>query len=90
MSEKNVASQQPSPEGDRPCRVSHVADRYRHYPGEDVILSTRVEALETLPGFTLRVAVPAGMLPGDTLEEMRSPPLLTVLISITRYLSATC
>jgi phage tail-like protein len=60
------------------CKVSHVADRGRHYPGEDVALSTRVEALGTLPGFTLRVAIPTGMLPGDTLAPGNAIPQLRI------------
>jgi hypothetical protein len=62
----------------RLCSVSHVADRYRHYPGEDVTLSTRVQALETLPNYTLWVTVPAGMVPGDTLAPGYAVPQLRV------------
>jgi phage tail-like protein len=43
------------------CTVSHVADSYRRYPGEDLVLYTRVEAQEELPGWTLRVTIPAGL-----------------------------
>jgi phage tail-like protein len=44
---------------DRFCTVSHAADTYRRYPGEDLVLYTRVEALKELPGWTLRVGIPS-------------------------------
>jgi phage tail-like protein len=47
--------------------VSHVADFCRRYPGETVTLYTRVEVPPPLPGFTLRVALPAGMILTDYL-----------------------
>jgi phage tail-like protein len=43
-----------------------------------VVLSTRVEALQRLPGFTLRVTVPTGMLPGDTLAPGNAIPQLRI------------
>ncbi len=46
---------------DQLCAVSHVADTYRRYPGEDLVLYTHVEALKDLPGWTLRVAIPTGL-----------------------------
>jgi phage tail-like protein len=68
-----------------PCSVSHVADRYRHYPGEDVVLSTRVRALKALPSYTLRLAIPTGMVPGDTLAPGYAVPQLRVEPNV-RYL----
>jgi hypothetical protein len=46
--------------------IAHAADFYRRYPGEIVTLFTRVEAHRALPGFTLRIAVPEGLIPGDS------------------------
>jgi phage tail-like protein len=45
--------------------VAHVADFYRRYPGETVTFYTRVEVEPSLPGFTLRVALPAGVVLSD-------------------------
>lgn len=61
-----------------PCRVSHVADQYRHYPGEQAVLCTRVEARRALPGFSLRVSFPTGLVPGDTLAPGNAVPQLQV------------
>jgi phage tail-like protein len=41
--------------------VSHVADQPRRYPGEPVVLHTRVQALQPIAGFSLRIALPAGL-----------------------------
>lgn len=41
--------------------VAHVADFYRRYPGEVVTFFTRVTIEPSVPDFTLRVALPAGM-----------------------------
>ncbi len=41
--------------------VAHVADQYRRYPGEVVTFYTRVDVAPSLPGFTLRVVLPAGV-----------------------------
>ncbi|MBN1656886.1 MAG: hypothetical protein JXA93_00720 [Anaerolineae bacterium] len=49
--------------------VSHIADIYRRYPGETVKFSTRVDIEPSLPGFTLLVALPAGM----TLADYQGP-----------------
>lgn len=38
--------------------ITHVADFYRRYPGESVIFYTRLEALKTVPGFTLHISLP--------------------------------
>lgn len=46
-------------------QVSHVADFYRRYPGEIVTLYTRVEVDADLPGFTLRVTVPPGLVAAE-------------------------
>ena len=51
-----------------PVTVSHVADFYRRYPGERVTLYTRVEVREPLPGFTLRMTLPPGLI----LEDYRA------------------
>jgi phage tail-like protein len=52
-------------ESKAPLSVSHCADFGRRYPGEKVTFYTRVEIEEPLPGFTLRVTVPAGLTLGD-------------------------
>ncbi|OQY24158.1 MAG: hypothetical protein B6I34_03890 [Anaerolineaceae bacterium 4572_32.1] len=44
-------------------QVSHVADFYRRYPGEAVILYTRVDVPRSLPSLTVHVALPAGLEP---------------------------
>jgi phage tail-like protein len=41
--------------------VSHVADQPRRYPGEPVTLHTRVQVLQATAGFSLRIALPAGL-----------------------------
>jgi phage tail-like protein len=48
-----------------PLTVDHVADFYRRYPGETVTFYTRVRVRQAVPGFTLRVTVPAGLVVGD-------------------------
>ena len=60
------------------CTISHIADRYRHYPGEDVILYTRVEVLEDMPGFALRVTIPEGLQAGDTMAPEYAVPMLQI------------
>jgi phage tail-like protein len=45
--------------------IGHVADFYRRYPGETVTFYTRVDVEATLPGFTLRVVLPPGMVLAD-------------------------
>jgi len=47
-------------QADCPLTVDHVADFYRRYPGELVTFSIRVTVDPSLPGFTLRVSLPAG------------------------------
>ena len=54
--------------------VAHVADFYRRYPGEPVTFYTRVEVEPSLLGFTLRVALPAGVVLSDY-EALGSPAL---------------
>ncbi len=41
--------------------ISHVADHARRYPGEPATLHTRVQVLKVVPGFSLRVSLPAGL-----------------------------
>jgi phage tail-like protein len=47
--------------------VSHCADGQRRYPGETVTFYTRVDVVEPLPGFALRITLPVGL----TLEDYR-------------------
>lgn len=53
--------------GQAPARftVSHVADFYRRYPGEPLTFHTRVDVLDTLPGFTVQVSIPNEATPGE-------------------------
>jgi len=51
-----------------PVTVSHVVDFYRRYPGEAVTFHTRVEVREPVPGFTLRITLPPGLI----LEDYRA------------------
>jgi phage tail-like protein len=44
-----------------PLTVSHIPDAYRRYPGETVHFFTRVVVQRTIPGFTLRIAIPIGL-----------------------------
>jgi len=62
-----LAIRQPRPQ---PLAVGHVAGTGRCYPGDTVILYTRVEARAQLPGFTLQVSVP----PGLTTSEYQASP----------------
>lgn len=50
--------------------VAHTADHFNRYPGETVTLHTRVEALEKIEGFTLRIQLP----PDYTVTDYRPPP----------------
>jgi phage tail-like protein len=64
-----------SPQPDSiPVRVAHIADSCRHYPGELVTFYTRVEVWVPVPGFTLRITLPAGL----SLEDYRAPANLDV------------
>ncbi len=47
--------------GKAPVSVEHVANFARRYPGENVTLHTRVNINQAIPGFSLRVQVPAGL-----------------------------
>ena len=44
--------------------IAHVADVSCCYPGDLVTFFTRVDIFKSLPGFTLRIAVPDGLAPG--------------------------
>jgi phage tail-like protein len=61
-------AQEPGPPP-APLAVSHVADTYRRYPGETVTFFTRVDVEPGVPGFTLLVALPAGV----TLQDYQGP-----------------
>jgi phage tail-like protein len=68
--------------------LAHVADSSRRYPGETVTFLTRVEAQQALADFTLRLAVPDGLVLGET-RMLPNPagdlPQL-VFLDGTRYL----
>jgi len=44
-----------------PVSISHVADFYRRYPGEDVTFYTRVDVHESVAGLSVNVTLPAGV-----------------------------
>lgn len=44
-----------------PLSVEHVADHNRRYPGETLTFYTRVQIHAAVPGFSLRVQIPAGL-----------------------------
>ncbi len=50
-------------------RVSHCADSTRRYPGETVVLYTKVEVFSPLSSFTLRVSLPHGLILGTYQAE---------------------
>ena len=53
-----------APAGERPAwTVDHVASAYRCYPGETVIFHTRVTGQEAVSGYSLSIALPAGLEP---------------------------
>jgi len=47
-----------------PLAVAHVPSSGRCYPGETVTLFTQVEARARVPGFSLQVSVPSGLMSG--------------------------
>ena len=46
---------------DAAVSLDHVADFARRYPGENVTFHTRVKIHQEIPGFSLRIQVPAGL-----------------------------
>jgi phage tail-like protein len=64
-----------------PLTIDHVPDFRRRYPGETVTFYTRVSVRQPLPGFTLRVAIPAGLVLGD----YRGPPGVGDSLPIVEY-----
>ena len=48
-----------------PLRVDHVADFYCRYPGDLVTFYTRIGVRQPVPGITLQVSLPAGLVLGD-------------------------
>jgi phage tail-like protein len=53
------------PTGGAPAAVSHVADRYRCYPGEALTLFTRVDILQAVVGLTIQISLPSELTIGD-------------------------
>jgi phage tail-like protein len=49
--------------------IDHIADFYCRYPGESVTFYTRLEAVKKLPGFSLRISLPAEV----AVEDYRAP-----------------
>ena len=50
-----------------PLAVSHAADFYRRYPGEQVTFYTRVSLGPDAPGFRLQISLDGGLIPGDAI-----------------------
>jgi phage tail-like protein len=50
--------------------IDHVVDHYYRYPGETLTFYSRVQIQESIPGFSLRVTIPAGL----TIGDYRPPP----------------
>jgi phage tail-like protein len=72
-----------------PLAVAHVTSAGRRYPGENLTLFTRVEALEALPaGFKLQISLPAGLTVGSTRASASHGPGLADLLVVNerRYL----
>lgn len=44
-----------------PVTISHVADFYRRYPGEKLVLFTEVNVAQTTTGFCVRITIPDGI-----------------------------
>jgi phage tail-like protein len=68
--------------------IAHVVDFYRRYPGDTVTLLTRVDVNEPLAGFTLRIALPDGLIPGATKASANHDGSLphVVFVEGARYL----
>jgi phage tail-like protein len=71
--------------------IAHVADFSRCYPGEKVTFFTRVDVQQAIAGFTLRIAVPDGLAPGETRAIPNPDGSLPQLVFLdgARYLSWT-
>lgn len=73
--------------GPAPLTVAHVAEFNRRYPGEPVTLFTRVEALEALPGFTLRISLPRHLtLVGSTASGDQGEASVLLVVGDDQYL----
>jgi phage tail-like protein len=68
--------------------VSHVADHPRRYGGEPVTLHTRVHVLQATAGFSLRIALPAGLAVGQVscLTEPDAAPAELLVLEGQQYL----
>ena len=68
--------------------IAHAADFNRRYPGETVTFFTRVDVCESCAGFTLRIALPDGLLPGATHASANHDGSLPHLVFVegARYL----
>ena len=60
--------------------VEHVADHNRRYPGETLTFFTRVNIKAAIPGFSLRVQVPAGLEITDYSSD--SEGLMPIFVSL--------
>ena len=65
----------------QPLRVDHVADFYRRYPGDLVTFYTRIGVQRPVPGITLQVSLPAGLVLGD----YQAPPGLGDLLPVVAF-----
>lgn len=59
-----------------PLLVDHVPDHTRRYPGETVVLQTRVQVLQPLTGYRLTLCLPAGL----QIDGNLPPPELANLV----------
>lgn len=62
--------------------IAHVVDFYRRYPGETVTLFTRVDVHAASAGFTLRIAIPDGLILGATLASPKHDGSLPQLVFV--------
>jgi phage tail-like protein len=71
-----------------PLEVAHVASAYRRYPGERLILFTRIQALAAVNGFSAQVSLPPGLAVSDRRASANhgDTPPETVVVDDNRYL----
>lgn len=63
--------------------ISHTADFFRRYPGDDVTLYTRIVLGRPATALTLRISFPEGLVPGNTYAPDRAVPQVGVTAGLT-------